>query len=221
MGEDGTALGKGASVEAAQAFLEGYDGESIPAGSTFGVLCAKSVKTTKNSVKVTWKKAGGAAKYLIFAAKCGKGNQFTKIEETANTSYTLKKLKDKKLAKGSYYKFVIVAVGSKNDVISTSAMVCSATLGGKVGNCKSITTKAKKNKVTIKGNKTFKLKAKQVPQKKSLTIKKHRKVMYESSDESVACVNQNGVIKGVGKGKCTIYVYAQNGVFKAIKVTVK
>ena len=112
---------------------EGYDGESIPAGSTFGVLCAKSVKTTKNSVKVTWKKAGGAAKYLIFAAKCGKGNQFTKIEETANTSYTLKKLKDKKLAKGSYYKFVIVAVGSKNDVISTSAMVCSATLGGKVG----------------------------------------------------------------------------------------
>lgn len=30
-----------------------------------------------------------------------------------------------------------------------------------------------------------------------------------------------GVVKGMKKGTCYIYVYAENGIFKKIKVTVK
>ncbi|MBO4863741.1 MAG: Ig-like domain-containing protein [Eubacterium sp.] len=219
-GEDGTELGKGAAAEQVDKFLTAYDSEADAPGTLFRILQAKSTKTTKNSITVTWKKAPGAVKYLVYASKCGKGNKPIKMDETTKTKYTLKKLNGKKISKGTYYKFIIVAVDSNNNVVSSSKTIHSATLGGKVGNCKSISTKAKKNKVSLKAKKTFKLKPKQKAQKK-LKIKNHRKLMYESSDETVATVNKSGVIKAVGKGNCEVFVYAQNGVFQKIKVTVK
>ena len=115
----------------------------------------------------------------------------------------------------------MVALNAKNKVVSTSKTVHVATAGGKVGNSKKVTTKAKKNKVTVKVKKTFKLAAKTVPQSKKLKVKKHRVVMYESSNPTVASVTKKGVIKGLKKGKCKVYAYAQNGVFAVITVTVK
>ena len=52
-------------------------------------------------------------------------------------------------------------------------------------------------------------------------MKKHRKLSYETSNPAVAKVLKNGKIKAVGKGSCNVYVYAQNGVYKKVKVTVK
>lgn len=221
MGEDGTALSKGASEEAADKYITEYDSEADPPGTQFSVLQARSTKTTKNSVTVTWKKAPGAVKYLVYASKCGKKNKPVKIADTKSTKYVLKKLDGKKISKGTYYKFIIVAVDKNNNVVSSSKTIHSATLGGKVGNCKKLTTKAKKDKVTVKAKKTFKLKPTQKAEKKKLKIKNHRKLMYECSDTSIATVNKSGVIKGLKKGKCTVYVYAQNGIFKKISVTVK
>ena len=196
-----------------------YDAD--PAGTTYSVLQAKALKTTKDSVKVTWKKAPGAVKYYVYASKCGKTLKPKQISSTTGTSYTLKKLDGKKISKGTYYKFVIIAVDSKNDVVSSSKTVHAATMGGKVGNTKKFTTKAKKDKVTLKAKKSFKLKAKQVAEKKKLKIKNHRPVKYESTNTAIATVNAKGEIKGVGKGKCEVYVYAQNGVSKKINVNVK
>ena len=65
------------------------------------------------------------------------------------------------------------------------------------------------------------LAVKQVAEKKKLKIKNHRKLMYECSDTSIATVNKSGVIKGLKKGKCTVYVYARNGMAKKVTVTVK
>ena len=53
------------------------------------------------------------------------------------------------------------------------------------------------------------------------TIKRHRGIVFESSDPKIASVGKKGVVKGLKKGTCYIYVYAQNGVYKKIKVTVK
>lgn len=53
------------------------------------------------------------------------------------------------------------------------------------------------------------------------TIKRHRGIVFESSDPKIASVDKKGVVKGLKKGTCYIYVYAQNGVYKKIKVTVK
>lgn len=221
MGEDGSALSKGASEEAADKYITEYDSETDPPGTQFSILQARSTKTTKNSVTVTWKKAPGAVKYLVYASKCGKKNKPVRIADTKSTKYVLKKLGGKKISKGTYFKFIIVAVDKDNNVVSSSKTVHSATLGGKVGNCKKLTTKAKKDKVTVKAKKSFKLKPTQKAEKKKLKIKNHRKLMYESTDTSIATVNKSGVIKGVKKGKCTVYVYAQNGIFKKISVTVK
>ena len=77
----------------------------------------------------------------------------------------------------------------------------------------------RKGKVKLNRGKTANLKAKQV--KSNLKIKKHRKVCYESTNTAVATVNKSGKIKAVGKGTCYVYAYAQNGVYKKVKVTVK
>ena len=44
---------------------------------------------------------------------------------------------------------------------------------------------------------------------------------WSSSNTKVATVSTKGTIKGKKKGSCYVYVYAQNGVFKKIRVTVK
>lgn len=75
------------------------------------------------------------------------------------------------------------------------------------------------NNIPVK--KTFKLKAKAVPQSKKLKVKRHRKITYESSNKKIATISAKGVIKGVKKGSCKVFAYAQNGVCATIKVTVK
>ncbi len=220
-GEDGTSLGKGASVEAATALIESLDDETEPAGTCYGLLQAKAKKTTNNSVKFTWKKVDGAVKYLVYAAKCGKGNKSSKVAEVTGTSYNLKKLDDKKINKGTYYKALIIAIDKDSNVLTTSKVIHAATTGGKFTNTKSITTNAKKNKANLKKGKSLKLKAKLVPQKKGLKIQNHRKVAYESSDTAIATVDAKGKIKAVGAGTCEVYVYVQNGMSRTIKVTVK
>jgi uncharacterized protein YjdB len=44
---------------------------------------------------------------------------------------------------------------------------------------------------------------------------------YESTNPQIATVTAKGVIKGKKAGNCYVYAYAQNGVCRKIKVTVK
>ena len=94
-----------------------------------------------------------------------------------------------------------------------------ATKGGKIANYKfvSVSKKVIKNAKNLKRGKTLKLGAKA----KCAKVKKHRGIAYESSNPKIATVNGKGKVKGIKKGTCTIYSYAQNGVVKAVKVTVK
>ena len=55
----------------------------------------------------------------------------------------------------------------------------------------------------------------------SKKISTHRKIKYESSNTAVAKVSSSGKVTAVGSGTCYIYAYAQNGVYKRLKVTVK
>ena len=67
--------------------------------------------------------------------------------------------------------------------------------------------------------KTFAIQAEQVA--KDRKIKKYAAIRYESANSKFAVVNSKGMIRAKSKGTCYIYVYAQNGVYKRIKVTVK
>ena len=220
-GEDGTAIGKGASESLAVKTLQSYSSESDPAGSIFNLVQAKLSKATKSSLKLSWKRPSGAVKFIVLGNKCGKSNKLV-LQTTVNgTSYNVKKVSGKKLKKGTYYKFIVIAVDARGKVVSTSKIVHACTKGGKTGNDKKVTTKAKKNKVNLKKGKSFKLGAKPVPVSKALKVKRHRGIKYETSDKSIATVTSKGVIKGKKKGKCYVYAYAQNGVAAKIKVTVK
>ena len=222
-GEDGTPFGKGASVQAAEAAILALPNDNDPAGTAFGLLQLKATKVTKNSINLKWKAVPGAAKYILFANKCGTGNKYKKLGEVTGTSYTATQAAGAAIQKGTYYKFMMIAADSSGKVVSTSKTVHAATKGGKIGNHKKVTVKksvTKKAKKLKKG-KTLKLKAKAVPQAKKLKVRKHRGIMYESSNPAVAQVNGKGAVKGVGKGTCYIYAYAQNGTCAKVKVTVK
>lgn len=186
-------------------------------GSNFGLLRAKTTKLKKNSVTVKWNKVKNADGYIVYGAKCGAKSKYKvlKVVSGKTTSYTHKKLK-----KGTYYKYNIVAFKYVNGVkvtLAASKKIHATTLGGKYGVAKAV--KLNKSKATIKKGKTFKIKASEI--KKDKKIKKHRAICYESSNTKIATVNSKGKIKAKKKGKCTIYVYAQNGVYKTVKVTVK
>ncbi|MDO4860063.1 MAG: Ig-like domain-containing protein, partial [Bacillota bacterium] len=113
---------------------------------------------------------------------------------------------------------------NKNKKVITTSKVCHvATKGGKVTNHKSVTvkkaviTKAKNLKV----GKSLKLGAKAVKAVKKAIVRNHIPMRYESTNKKIATVTAKGVIKAKKKGTCYVYAYAQNCVFKKIKVVVK
>ncbi|MGN1123130.1 MAG: fibronectin type III domain-containing protein, partial [Eubacterium sp.] len=193
-------------------------------GSKFYLLRAQTNKIDKKSIKITWNSVSGADGYIVYAAKCGKKNKLKKVATVSSKtkSYTFKKLK-----KGTYYKAIVVAyknVGGKKVTLAGSKTIHATTTGGKYGVAKDVKINKigkKKNakSVSLKLRKSAKIVASEV--KKDKTIKKHRAICFESDNPNVAVVDSNGKITAKGKGKCKIYVYAQNGKYKTVSVTVK
>ena len=193
-------------------------------GSSFFMLRAQAKKIDKKSVKISWNSVKGADGYIVYFAKCGKANRLKKVATVSakTKSYTFKKLK-----KGTYYKMFVVAykkVGGSKVTIAGSKTIHAVTTGGKYGVAKSVKIKKigkKKNakSATLKLGKSTKIVASEI--KKDKPIKAHRKVCFESDNPKVATVNAKGKVVAKGKGKCKIYAYAQNGVYKTVSITVK
>ena len=207
----------GATKAQVTKFITGLKTDSDPKGSTFGILSAKQKKAKANSISITWNKVKKAKSYSIYANKCGKTNPYNYLTSVSGTSFTQKNLK-----KGTYYKYLVAAFNGNGKLIATAKTLHITTSGGKHGNFKKVTTAAKKDKVTLKKKgKSFKLKAKAVPESKKRKVNVHRGMKYESSNTKVATVNASGKITAKKKGKCFVYAYAQSGAYKKIKVTVK
>ena len=206
------AIGEGSDVGKVNSKILNCKNDKDLAGSTFGKLCVKVKKSKKKAISLTWKKIQVAKTYVIYGAKCG--TSYKKIATVHRKTFTNKKLK-----KGTYYKYMVVALNEKGKVVAISKLIHVATKGGKVGNCKKL--KVNKSKVNLKQGRKFKLKVKQIAKSKKVKLKKHRKTAFESDNQDVAVVSKKGVITAKKKGKCSVYVYAQNGVYKQVKVTVK
>lgn len=190
-------------------------GDSDLKGSSYGKLKLKQKATSKNSITVSWSKVSGADGYIVYANACGSKLKKVATVKKSATSYTQKKLK-----KGKYYKYVVVAyknVDGKKVTIAASKTIHVTTKNGKYGNAKAV--KVNKTKQTIKKGKSVTIKASQI--KLDKTIKKHTAIRYESSNSKIATVNSKGKITAKKKGSCKIYVYAQNGMSKTVTVTVK
>ena len=90
----------------------------------------------------------------------------------------------------------------------------------KTTNVKSI--RLNKGSAALKKGKTFQIKAKltkENPKKKLL--KKAAECRYHTSDAKVASVDKKGRVKAKKKGKCVVYVIANNGVSAQLRVTVR
>ena len=182
----------------------------------------------KKGMTISWNKIKGAAGYDIFFARCNhdKKNIAPKKVKTIKGNKIFKWTKSG-LKKGTAYKAYVKAYVYKNGkktYVRTSPLMHSYTGNGtkKYTNAKSVSVK--KTKVTLKKGKTFKIKAKvkKVKKNKKLMPKSHAaKLRYMTSNKKIATVSKSGKITAKGKGKCTVYVYAYNGVSKQIKVTVK
>ena len=186
-----------------------------PKGSTFGLLRLNQKSKGKTKTNLIWTKVKGAKGYIIYGAKCGKALKKIKTVSANTTKYTVKNLK-----KGTYYKYLVVAYktdGNSKVTCAMSKVIHATTKGGKYGNPTKITKV--KDKVIVKKGKKITLKPSFKYDKK---VKKHVGIRYESTNTKVATVSSKGVIKGVTKNKkCTVYVYAQNGVYKKVTVSVK
>lgn len=190
-------------------------GNSDLAGAEFKKLKLRQKKTTKNSISISWSKVSGADGYIVYAGAYG-----SKLKKAATltgkvTSYTHKKLKANK-----YYKYVVVAykdVDGRKVTLSASKTIFVTTKNGKYDNPK--TLKVAKSKLSVKKGKKMAIRVSLG--KTAKKVKKLAAIRFESSDPKIATVSAKGVVKGIGKGSCKIYVYAQNGVAKTVKVTVE
>ena len=204
------------------------DEPTINKTTGFRRLRARSVKQTKTSVTLQWNIIKDADGYFIYGNRCNTGTKSYKYRKLATiTGGDISTWTQKDLKKGTYYKYVVKAyrlVNGKKVVTDISISVHAVTGGGKYGNAKAVSVtqignKRNVSKITLKMGKTAQIKAKEV--KKDKKIERHRKLCYESSNTKVATVTPDGLIRATGKGTCTIWVYAQNGIYKALKITVK
>lgn len=194
----------------------------------FGKLKLRSTKQSINSITLTWNRVKGADGYMIYGNLCnsnGKVYKYQKLRTVTNgetRSWTHTELK-----KGTYYKYVVKAyklINGKRVVTDSSVSVHAVTKGGKYGVAKGVSvTKIGNRKntlnISLSQGKSTQITAKEVRQDKP--IRHHRNLCYASSNAKVATVTPSGKVTATGKGTCKIWVYAQNGVYKTITVSVK
>ena len=206
-----TGLGKVDALE--ESILNDTSDNDIPV-SDFITLQAKASKVSGTYIKLSWKAVENADSYVVYSGLAGMKNKYEKTASVTKTSF-----KSSRLKKGTYYKYIVMALDKDKNVLAVSKTVFESTKGGKVTNCKSISIR--KNKLNLKSGKTYKLSGKACKDNKSLKLRNYRSIRYVSSNPNIAVVSSQGVVRGMRKGKCVIYAYAQNGVSKKISITVK
>ena len=221
--EDKAAAEKKAAEEKAARELAAAKEEAQAAMNEQVTVTQKGKKFT-----VKWKKSSAADGYYVYAQYCGK--KITKpaktIAKNTTTKTTITKINGKKINQKKQFCVYVVPYkiidGKKVALGKSTVAHLVGAKSTKYSNVKKLTLT--KKKYTVKVGKTAKIKAKVtlVNKNKKHIPKGHgAKFRYKSSDTSIATVDKNGKIKGIKKGKCTIYVYSINGLMKKAKVTIK
>ncbi len=190
-------------------------------GAYFSRIQARASQITQKNIKLSWNRVNGADGYEIYGNRCNTKKWIYKYKKMKTIEKGNKKsFIDQNCKKGMYYKYIVRAykiIDGKKVTIAASKTIHVTTAGGKNGNAKSV--KVNKKKVSLKAGKDIKLKAREIKEFKPL--RHHREVSYESSNPDVATISKKGRIKAKKKGKCMVFAYAQSGVYKTVKVTVK
>ena len=179
----------------------------------------------KNALTIHWRKVSGAQGYDIFFSICG-GDRKCKLTKTINGNKTFSWTKTGLKTKTPYKAYVKgwVMKDGKKIYISTSPTLHLYTANGTNNYTVAKSIKVKKTKVKLNAGKVYKIKAKIIKRdktKKLMPATHTKQLRYISTNKKIATVSKSGKIKAKAKGSCKIYVYAANGVSKAVKVTVR
>lgn len=220
--------------------LKDYNSKTLTwktSSSQVDVDTPSDVDTTKNALdmnsglivdqsgkvlNVSWGEVTGATSYEIYVAYSDEefAKKATKTVKSNVNTVSVKKVNKKKLDVKKEFKVYVVAKNGK-DVIGESIIVYAAgAKNAKYTNVKSVSIT--KSSVSLKVKKTAKIKAAselENPKKEKITAVSEFR--YETSDETIAKVSEQGKITAVAKGKCYIDVYASNGFAGRIEVVVK
>lgn len=188
---------------------------------TFRFLRLKGVETTENSINLDWTKVADADGYVVYGNKCNANGVKYEIEKmTIVKDGDITNLLLEDLEEGTYYKFYVKAyklVNGKKVFLGRSKTIHVTTDGGKYGNAAAVAVN--ETKVTVSVGETFTIQAEQIAVDKP--IAKHTSIKYESDNKAVAKAKADGTVTAKEAGTAVIYVYAQNGVFQKVKVTVE
>ena len=176
-----------------------------PSGAVFHILKAQELEAKKNSITIGWNAVPGAVGYVVYGSQAGV--PYKKLADINASSF-----RQDGLAKGVSYKYFIAPYDAAGNILTISKPIHVS-----AGNNNPNSVKLSKKKINLNVGDSASIRA----SIKGGKGQNSQKVAYESSNPAVATVSANGVINAVASGKCTIFVYAQNGVFTKCKVTVK
>ncbi len=196
-------------------------GNQIEKRTDLPILLAVGKQKGKNSIRLTWNKKSGCTGYEVYWSFCDGKQNFKKLKTIKSNGKRV--CIHTKLKKTRAYKYYIATYKEENgrkNYISKSSVIHVAMKKEKHTNVKKI--KLNKTELALKPNKSFKIKATAVAEEKKKPLLNHGpKFRYYTDNKEIAAVTKKGVVKAKKKGTCTIYVIANNGVSKTLKVTVK
>lgn len=199
----------------------GQTGNQIEKRKDLSLLLATGKQSGKSGIKLSWTKCKNISGYEVYWSYCDGKNNYKKaktIKASGKRAWTHRKLKTNRT-----YKYFIAAykmVDGKKYYITKSPAIHVAMRYDRQTNIRKI--KVNKTKAILKKGKTFRIKAKlQLENRKKKALSHVAKLRYYTDNSKVAVVSKKGKITAKGRGTCTVYVIANNGVSKKIKVTVK
>ncbi len=182
-----------------------------------GLLLAEGAGV-KKKVRISWKKYDGAEKYEVYWNRCNGSKKYRKLTTTKKLTAVHKKLSAKKCYK--YYVKAYQMTSGKKVYVARSPVIHVAMKHCKRTNVKKI--RVSRKKISLARGKTHKLSVSAIAVNKKKKLVKHAaKFRYYTASEKVATVNKKGKVSARGKGTCCIYVVANNGRYKKIKVNVR
>ena len=177
-------------------------------------------KAQKNSIVVSWRKYTGAAGYDVFWRYCDGSINYKKAGTIKNGKLSMT---HKNLKSNREYKYFVAAykmVKGRKIYIAKSNEMHVAMKQARTTNAVSI--KVNRTTVILKAGKTFRLKCQLTGENRKKKLISHSSSYhYYTTSSKIATVSQNGVIRANSKGSCSIYVLANNGVYKKVTVKVK
>ena len=192
-----------------------------------GSLLAQMTSKGKKKMRISWTKVENVDGYDVFFARCNHKKKETECAliqtvEGNNTFSFVKPGLKKRTAYKAYVRAYVMDNGAKV-YVQTSPVVHAYASGGdkKYTNPKSV--KVKTAAVSLRQGESLRIsgKVKKLRKTKKLISRYHApKLRYLSSDPGVATVDAAGNVTANGKGNCTIFVYAVNGVMKNVAVNV-